>query len=97
MKLQQLQEAAYSGEHPLITKIKDAIDKKESSMIEFKLPLKTARDLIAKELGPAEEYPADADTESMLQYMWVTGSTMISLTDQRSPLLMVHVMHTFKN
>ena len=97
MKLQQLQEAAYSGEHPLITKVKDAIDKKKSSSVEFKLPLKVARDLISKELGPAEEYPAHADTGSLLQYMWVTGSTMIALTDTRSLLSVVHVMHTYKN
>lgn len=102
MKLSQLQEARYSGEHPLITKIKDAIDRYKKTTIQIELPMDEARDLISTGLGEPKAYPAVEG--SFAQYEWTVADPTqrvgykkqltVSLTDQRFHAV-VHIMPSF--
>lgn len=90
-KKSPLDEAAYSGEHPLIARIKDGIDKQEKTTIEVTIPLSDARDLISKEYGRPKKYPRNELFGSLVQYVWQLGEYLtVTLTDQKDHAV-VHV------
>ena len=95
MKLQQLQEAGYSGEHPLITQIKQAVDDYKRTTIKVKASsIQDSGDLISNELGEPKVFPPHDG--SFVQYEWRTNNTsglgsVVTLTDQRW-FAVVHVM-----
>ncbi len=83
MKLEQIQEARYSGEHPLITQIKDAIANAEKTTIEVTIPLLDTRDIISTEYGTPKKYPAMHNYGSFEQYIWLLSDYLtVTLTNQ---------------
>ena len=91
MKLQQLQEARYSGEHPLMVKINNALDNEQKATFEFTSSVEEAIEMITKELGEPAYYPKHE--RSYEQYSWTVDHKIVALT-LRKQFAMIHVMIT---
>jgi len=91
MKLEQLHEARYSGQHPLITQIKHAVDNNKRTTIQSEISIEDMRELISNELGEPKEYPPHDG--SFVQYAWSSRSnnSIVTLTDQRW-FAVVHIL-----
>ena len=84
-----LQEARYSGEHPLITQIKDALNIEEKTTIKVTISLSDARDIITKEYGRPKEFPAHEDM--LAGFVWVLEDRLtVALTDRKDHAV-VHI------
>ncbi len=91
MKLEQIQEAKYSGEHPLMVKINNAMNNGQRATFKFTSSVKEAIEMITNELGEPAYYPVHYGSNE--QYSWTVGSMIVALT-LRERHATIHILNT---